>query len=268
MAASSPSKELAEETEPAPAPKATLKLMIDRINCRVLFAELNENAVEILIRTFTYSMPIISAIKLAYEEDRDETVVNCPDNLYHSIINLIQKHLPPSQLKERLLIPPTSPLDSTIFQAPLLPGHNQDTENLYYGKTLFVCDGEECVSFSDIPATVCPDCNKYMFRKGRYIPPKALNKKRKTSGGDRADEGSVAECEVVKGPVSYLMMDDLVMKPTSASVLLKLLSGDEFRFASSLQEKLVDFGVTEALELAKMSLNSKTVLTDVFLKNS
>ncbi|CAI9108275.1 OLC1v1007844C2 [Oldenlandia corymbosa var. corymbosa] len=52
------------------------------------------------------------------------------------------------------------------------------------------------------------------------------------------------------------------MKPISAVDLLKVLDG---RDPGALEEKLVDIGMDEALQLLKTSFKSSTVLTDVFL---
>ncbi|CAO2185705.1 unnamed protein product [Urochloa humidicola] len=71
----------------------------------------------------------------------------------------------------------------------------------------------------------------------------------------------------VQGIVTYTVTDDLTVTPMSAISSITLLStfGVTETDISALQEKTVQLGYAEGLEILKASLRSKTVLTDVFL---
>ncbi|KAK9087726.1 hypothetical protein Syun_030120 [Stephania yunnanensis] len=58
---------------------------------------------------------------------------------------------------------------------------------------------------------------------------------------------------------TYMVMDDLVVKPLSHNHSLKLFN------AACMDELAVHFGIEEGLELLRVSMQSKTVLSDVFL---
>ncbi|CAO2199092.1 unnamed protein product [Urochloa humidicola] len=68
----------------------------------------------------------------------------------------------------------------------------------------------------------------------------------------------------VQGVVTYTVKDDLTVTPMSTISSITLLNAGAVNF-SDLQEKTVQLGYTEGLEIVKASLTSKTVLTDVFL---
>ncbi|MFS8014017.1 hypothetical protein Hanom_Chr15g01339721 [Helianthus anomalus] len=59
-----------------------------------------------------------------------------------------------------------------------------------------------------------------------------------------------------------MVMDDLAVSPmpTFSTLLNKFIKD-----LDALEEKVVHIGMNEGLDLLKHSLNSKTVLTDVFL---
>ncbi|CAN0898018.1 hypothetical protein LINGRAHAP2_LOCUS19464 [Linum grandiflorum] len=71
---------------------------------------------------------------------------------------------------------------------------------------------------------------------------------------------------LVKGDqISYMVMDDLDVKPLSLITIATLLNKFNILQCSSLEEKVVEIGMDEGLKLLKASLQSKTVLTSVFL---
>ncbi|KAJ1694929.1 hypothetical protein LUZ63_011627 [Rhynchospora breviuscula] len=71
----------------------------------------------------------------------------------------------------------------------------------------------------------------------------------------------------VKDAVTYTVMDDLSVSPMSTTSTITFLGQFSARDVSCLEEKTVKLGRKEALRLLKASLQSKTVLTDVFLRN-
>nr|TKS16856.1 hypothetical protein D5086_0000016870 [Populus alba] len=69
----------------------------------------------------------------------------------------------------------------------------------------------------------------------------------------------------VKGLVTYMVTDDLSVSPMSMVSVVGLLNKIEIKDFSVLEEKVVEFGIDEGLELLKASLLSKDALSAVFL---
>ncbi|XP_058182425.1 uncharacterized protein LOC131300542 [Rhododendron vialii] len=80
-----------------------------------------------------------------------------------------------------------------------------------------------------------------------------------------ANTGLSGEGGYVKGVVTYMVMDDLVVMPMSNISGIALLSKFNVTNVQSLEEKVVSFGMDEGLKLLKATLHSKMVLTSVFL---
>ncbi|KAF7020909.1 hypothetical protein CFC21_033952 [Triticum aestivum] len=81
--------------------------------------------------------------------------------------------------------------------------------------------------------------------------------------------GSVVAGGFVQGLVTYTVMDDLTITPmsnVSVMALLSKLNGEEKGLI--LGEKSVKIGHQEGLDILNSSLQSSTVLTDVFMSNN
>ncbi|KAK4376293.1 hypothetical protein RND71_006970 [Anisodus tanguticus] len=72
---------------------------------------------------------------------------------------------------------------------------------------------------------------------------------------------------IVKGVVTYMVMDDLVVKPMSTISSITILNKFNIKEVDSLEERIVEIGINEGLKLLNASLESKTILTNVFLGN-
>ncbi|PNX70020.1 hypothetical protein L195_g057038 [Trifolium pratense] len=70
----------------------------------------------------------------------------------------------------------------------------------------------------------------------------------------------------VKDVATFMVMDDLVIKPMSTISTITLLNKLNVKDIGTLQEKVVEMGMEEGIKLLKASLQSKTVLTTVFIK--
>ncbi|XP_059458471.1 uncharacterized protein LOC132188079 [Corylus avellana] len=108
-----------------------------------------------------------------------------------------------------------------------------------------------------------PDQNKDFLLKPRVVIP-----------GLKAplllpnDEFISREVGYVKGMVSYMVMDDLEVKPMSTDSSFTLLREFNVKAAGDIEKKVVNLGMDEGLNLFKASLQSKTVLTDVLLRTN
>ncbi|XP_044960189.1 uncharacterized protein LOC123411321 [Hordeum vulgare subsp. vulgare] len=83
-----------------------------------------------------------------------------------------------------------------------------------------------------------------------------------TAGGSSFSRG------VVQGVVTYTITDDLKVTPMSSISGITMLNNHRIRDTRHLQERTVQFGRTEGLEILRASLQSQTVLTDVFLRRA
>ncbi|XP_074591266.1 uncharacterized protein LOC141847182 [Curcuma longa] len=70
----------------------------------------------------------------------------------------------------------------------------------------------------------------------------------------------------VKGVVTYTIMDDLTVTPMSSISSITALNRFHVKNVAALEEQTVTIGLEQGLKLLKASLQSKTVLTDVFLR--
>ncbi|KAM0926152.1 hypothetical protein ACQ4PT_003759 [Festuca glaucescens] len=87
-----------------------------------------------------------------------------------------------------------------------------------------------------------------------------------SSSGEATEAvGSVGRKGFVQGIVTYTVMDDLTVTPMSSISGITLLNAFAVEDLSALQEKTVQLDCNEGLGILKASLQSKTVLSDVFL---
>lgn len=86
-----------------------------------------------------------------------------------------------------------------------------------------------CYYFSDVQGAKCRNCNTQMNYPMTYVtPPATVGKASDESGG------------FVKGVVTYMVMDDLVVKPISTISSLTLLNQCKVKDIASLKEKEVN----------------------------
>ncbi|XP_043700273.1 uncharacterized protein LOC122650986 [Telopea speciosissima] len=105
--------------------------------------------------------------------------------------------------------------------------------------------------------TPCPGCRNQLSTQMTYVAGAA---------GTAAEQRRV-DCGAgyVKGLVTYMIMDDLSVTPFSTISGITLLNNFNVREVGSLEEKVFDLDMDLGLAILKASLQSETVLTDVFL---
>ncbi|XP_059459129.1 uncharacterized protein LOC132188633 isoform X1 [Corylus avellana] len=217
--------------------KVTLKLLIDTRRNRVLFAEADKKFVDFLFSIFT--LPIGTVTKLLQKQNMPGSLYS----LYKSIENLSDTYIQPGQDKDFLLNPKVANISGA--KAPLLL---PSVEHSYSGKIYkCTCSWNNCPYVSNVRRAICPSSRKKSLTwELRFVdPPSSSNE----------------EAGFVNGLVTYMVMDDLVVKPLSA---ISGITG--IKDVEAVEEKVVDLGLDEGVKLLKASLQSKTVLTDVFLR--
>lgn len=222
--------------------KLSMKLLIDTKAGKVLFAEAEKDCVDFLFHIL--SLPAGTIISLLKEKGMSGSLTN----LYESVENLKDTYIQPNQCKD-ILLKPKSSVGISSVPFLLLSGDVPTREKTFYG-----CPNSSShPSVSDDPSTLCTSCRCRMTRKLDYVAPAGASGAVEATGG------------FVKDVVTYMVADDLVVKPMSTISCIALLNKFNVSDVGVLEEKVVSFGMEEALELLKVSFESKTVLTNVFM---
>ncbi|KAK4579025.1 hypothetical protein RGQ29_028905, partial [Quercus rubra] len=229
----------------------SLKLLIDKKEHRVIFAEAGKEFVDFLITIL--GLPVGTVIRLL----RSQGMVGCLQNLYESIENLSDSYLQPAQNKSTLLMP------IVHINGGVVPLQLPNVESSSTSRKFYRCNGTsnsygystDCISYvSANSRAICPSCQNFMSRKLNFVDPPSSN-----------NPGSSSEGGYVKGVVTYMVMDNLVVNPLSTISSITLLNNFNVKEVGNLEEKVVDLGMDEGLKLLKASLLTKNVLTDIFL---
>ncbi|KAM0856177.1 hypothetical protein ACQ4PT_049276 [Festuca glaucescens] len=217
-------------------PALSMKLLIDTKERRVLFAEANKDVVDFLFSLL--ALPVGTAVRLL----GTESMVGSAGHLYASVARLDGAYILPGADLDALLRPTVSTQaaapNSSLLTLPDSPS-----------KGFFRCG--HCHSpghVTDVRDTKCPRCGTPMKDAIQCVRP--------DSGGAKG---------FVQGVVTYTVTDSLTVTPMSAISSMALLNSFAIKDFGALQEKTVRLGSMEGLAILKASLQSKTVLTDVFL---
>ncbi|EES02446.1 hypothetical protein BDA96_03G070100 [Sorghum bicolor] len=227
--------------------KLKMKLLIDTKKNRVLFAEANKDVVDFLFSLL--DLPVGTIVDMLGSKYMCGSV----GNLYASVWDLDYDYIHPSADKIDLLRPKVVPSPaSTSRSSPLLlaPSDRQ---------RFFRCTfSDHCDNYvTNKSTTNCPSCHRKMTREVEYVD---------GSGGNVQKASSSKG--FVQAAVTYTVRDDLTVTPMSNISSITLFSTLRVTDFSALREKTVWLGYNEGLQILKASLQSKTVLTDVFLSMS
>ncbi|KAK8277216.1 hypothetical protein V6Z11_D10G251500 [Gossypium hirsutum] len=157
-----------------------------------------------------------------------EQMVGSLGNLYDSLENMDDTYIQPTANKDTLLKPIVP--ENAANVPPLLPtveSSNSKPTGIY-----------RCVN---------------TYHRSSFVNPKKK--------GSPTDEGGY-----VKGVITYMITDDLAVRPMSAISCITLLNKFNIKDVGVLEEKTIDIGIDEGVKLLKASLQSRTVLTDAFLE--
>ncbi|CAN0897989.1 hypothetical protein LINGRAHAP2_LOCUS19444 [Linum grandiflorum] len=224
--------------------KVTLKLLIDKKSNKVLFAEAGKDFVDFLCSILSF--PLGTVIRLLTKDH----MVGCLGNLYKSINDLSDTFMIQSSRTKNTILNPKSPLDF-VGDTLLLKGGSDYKET----RKLYTCSGSyhrACVS--EVKNVECPNCENLMSYDVTFVGGQTV------AGGNSSLHGGF-----VKGVVTYMVMDNLEVKPMSTISSITLLSHFNIQQVGALEEKVVELALDDGLDLLEASLQSKTVLTKVFL---
>ncbi|KAJ4748719.1 hypothetical protein LUZ62_083125 [Rhynchospora pubera] len=250
--------------------KFALKLLIDK-NCnKVLFGEAGKDFVDFIFSLL--SLPLGAVTKLLTKD----SMVGSIGEIYDSLSKLDENYVLSDKKVSSLLNPrvvATSSLDLNFLLPPATDEHSKR-------RAIYICSNTRqknsnyyspsspghysqsnnassiCEYVSEVKGITCPGCNNRLDKVAQFVNPVM-------SGGGAVE----SEYEgFVEGVVTYSVMDDLTVVPMSTISSITLLNKFQIKDLGSLEERTVGVGFEEGLKLLKVSLQSKTVLTDVFLK--
>ncbi|KAJ0705023.1 hypothetical protein HanPI659440_Chr14g0569001 [Helianthus annuus] len=233
---------MADSSSSSTPTKVSLKLLIDVKSKKVLFAEASKEFVDFLFHIL--SLPIGTVIKLL----RKNSMVGSLGNLYDSIENLSNTYMQPNQSKDAVLNPKIANFGAHV--PLLLPNEDGSVDRKFY-RCASYSSGH--VTITDDPTALCPQCHQRMNTVMTFVAGNGAAKVAGEGGG------------FVKGVVTYMVMDDLVVKPMSTISSITMLNQFNVKEVGVLEEKVVSLEMKEGLMLLKASLQCKNVLTSVFL---
>ena len=241
----------------------SLRLLINTESQRVLFAEADKNFIDFLFHIL--SLPVGTFITILTKQG----MVGSLGNIYASIEHINITCLQPNLNKETLLKSKVHISGGGTGVTLLLPKvkspSTSSTSNKWYrcsesstSRMWYYDSGESCCYsyVSNDSSAKCPNCQRSMSDNVNFIdPPRATN-----VGSSSSEEG------YVKGVVTYMVMDDLVVKPMSTISCVTLLNRFNVKDVGVLEEKVVDLGIDEVCQsIILWFLCMSPLITTVFI---
>ncbi|KAI3748690.1 hypothetical protein L6452_11949 [Arctium lappa] len=197
-------------------------LLVHKKDQKVLFAKANKEFVDFLFHVL--SLPVGTVIKLLNKN----SMVGSLGNVYDSIENLSDTYIQPNQSKESIL---NSKIANYGVHVPLISQRDDGSMARKFQK----CHYYSYVS--DDPESTCPECNDFMDAELSYVAGVDATKLTAEGGG------------FVKGVVTYMVMDDLVVMPMSTISSITMLNKFKVKEVSGLEEKVVSLEMKEVLAM-------------------
>ncbi|CAJ2670647.1 unnamed protein product [Trifolium pratense] len=214
--------------------KVTLRVIVDKGRNQVVYAEAGKDFVDVLFSFLT--LPLGTIAKLVAKESNIEAVrFGSISSIYESVSDLDQQHLWSYNCKEMLLKPRNS-MEDHYKNLKL----NIDDTPLH----LFTCEDRSCRSCVSIFSNQKCHCGKLL----------------KTDGHLAYKDG------FVKDSATFIIQDDLNVMPNDLGTSLCLLQKRGINNIADIEKKTILVGKKEVADLIKLSLLSKTPLSDFVLK--
>ena len=213
----------------------SLKLLIDSNAGRVLSAEAGKDFVDFLLTLL--SLPVGTVIRLL----SSSAMVGTLGKLYESFETLSDTYIQPHINKDTLLKPNSTTVGASAGLLSLTPKPSTESDD---SKRLFVCSlpsqryHSSCskVHASDSPHAICPSCKTKTDTEVPYVAPPT-----EQALSSRGDGG------FVRGVVTYMIMDDLEVKPMSTISSITMLNKFNVKDVGALEERTVSLGINEVI---------------------
>ncbi|KAL7173428.1 hypothetical protein ACSBR2_032815 [Camellia fascicularis] len=200
-------------------PKISLKLLIDANSNKVLFAEAGKDFVDLLFGLL--ELPLGTILALLTELDDTAATYWSLSKVYQSVQNLDNDYLQPNQTKDTLLRPKIGA--SNTAKTPLL---------------------KQFLAMADPPNQTKVSQSQYQYSPSPYGPsPYSASAFGCSVVPIKQNENMVQG--YVKGVVTYMVMDDLMVKPMSSISSIALLNNLKVKDITCLHEKTVTVDMNE-----------------------
>ncbi|KAL0918146.1 hypothetical protein M5K25_010137 [Dendrobium thyrsiflorum] len=220
--------------------KAILELIIDPENSKVICASAQKGFIDFIFSLL--KLPLGTVIKLFSPQSK----IGSLGNLYQSIKNLNQGYFVTKIAKSSLLSPNVFISD---LATPLLLGTAAIKEPTYY--LCNSCKGK----VTTVRNIICPNCKLEMTDKVDFVVPSASSR---TKDGGESAKGFVGD------RFYFTITDDLIVTPPCTISSRKIFENYGIVDGVKYELKKVAIGIKEGLAILEASLESSTVLTDVF----
>ncbi|CAL4958294.1 unnamed protein product [Urochloa decumbens] len=238
----------------------SMKLLVDTKSGRVIYAEAGKDVVDFLFSLLT--LPVATVVKVLSKD----AMVGCIGNLYGSVERLDAAYVRSADAKATLLSPAGGHESWSLLQ---LQPPAAAPPPVAAGVDVYQCseggDIDECYNYvALVKNTPCRLCGGAM-----NVPMEVVGSS--DAFGSEDEEADADQCQgqaahagmgFVQGIVTYTIMDDLTVAPMSTVSGITALRGLGVTDITSLEGEGSSSG---GLEMLRASLQSKTVLTDVFL---
>ncbi|KEH23086.1 uncharacterized protein [Medicago truncatula] len=225
--------------------EVTLRVMVDKEINKVVYAEAGKDFVDALFSFLTLPLGTISRL-VAKESDIEAVRFGSLSTLYQSVSDLDEHYLWSNTCKEMLLNPRNS-MEAYCQQLKL---NIDDTPAQY-----FTCkDWQSCRGFINGSRVTT-------YRNQKCICGRLLNK----AASVKTDLTPVAN-GFVKETATFIIRDDLCVIPNDLGTSLHLLQTHGLNDIADVEKKTLVINKKEVVDLLKLSLHSKTPLTDFIFK--
>ncbi|PWA84921.1 hypothetical protein CTI12_AA049010 [Artemisia annua] len=226
-------------------PKISIKVIVDKEKNRVLYAEADYTFVDILFSFMTLPMGAIVRL-LGEQADKKFEALGSLNNLYYSLVDLPECYFITEECRLMLLNPRSPSYDRSTE----LKLKTDDTAPTKY----FVCKDYTCTfslfKFSTCNTSRCSKCGKFMDQEIHF--------KNITHSADADCVG----CGVfVSDITTFIVTDDLRVMPHTPGCCIQSLIDLGVTDTSHLEERTVELGREQILNLLRLSLQFSSPLT-------
>ncbi|KAK9073140.1 hypothetical protein SSX86_007463 [Deinandra increscens subsp. villosa] len=230
---------MAEKTKTNEA-KISIKVMADKVNKRVVYAEADHTFVDILFSFVTLPMGTIVRL-LRKHDDKKFEALGSLNNLYQSLKDFPENYLETEECKYILLNPRSRAYDHCRY----LKVNIDDTEPFNY----FECEG--CCKLLPRSLSTCNKVN--CVRCGKLM--------KKEVGYEKSDDLYSGTSVFASDIATFIVTDDLCILPYTSATSIQLLTDYGVTRKSDLEEINLDMDSEKVLCVLKMALSLESVLT-------
>ncbi|KAM3369991.1 hypothetical protein ACQJBY_017700 [Aegilops geniculata] len=208
-----------------------VKLFIDKEKKRVLFAESEQDFVDVLFSFLT--LPLGTIVRRLGKQSQ----IGCLDELYESVENLGEDHFETKPCKTMLL----SPRNAAAVHLGRLKVELDDID-----QTQFYACKRHMGYFSSVPDVGCPFCGTMDITIREY------------SEKDTLDE------IFVQSRTKFIITDDLQVAPSSTALMFSLMDKLGLQEQANIEEVVLQLNSNKMISLLARALLSKQPLTGLY----